>query len=336
VSFIIAHSDAHGLCAFVLARHKFGLPGLCDHPWTGYASLKQALGWILKGGRHNRVVMLDYCHQSPNVGKALASYPSVGFELHDHHVELIPFARRVYDESGGRFFIVYETSRAQLPANARLKLYSSALKMNRSLMPSKISRWGTIAIIGAICDRDPSARRHFSKYGRLADGLDYMLRYHNSTSLALQILEAGMFEVLEENADPIEKALNWPQLGYETIGDFVVVGGTERRKLPLNWTNKVLDYLLRKTGCKYSIGYQHYGKSLWNVLIKKNWLDCKPFEPNFVERLNQLLRRPSPRGLAGSLAQRNEDTLMTWVPTKEEAIALVDKIVGEGQLSAAG
>jgi hypothetical protein len=270
-----------------------------------------------------QIVMLDYCAQSPLLHKAVADHLSTRFSVYDHHVETPPYVRRVYGEDGRSFFILHKTE--IVPENVDVRLYDSALEMNLNLMPENDGDWQTIAIIGAICDRDPSVAKYATKYGRLADGLDYTLR-HYSTGLAIQLLEAGMFDVLEENATTVEKIKGWENLDYETSGDFVIFGRRGRRRLPVNWVNKILDYLLRKTGCKYGVGYQRYGKDLWSVVVKKNWLSGKPFEREFVDRINLLLRS-APRGLMGTLAQKNRDTLVTWVPGREDARALIDKIV---------
>jgi hypothetical protein len=287
--------------------------------------LRRMVSWISREG-YKRVLLLDYNPRSPHLLRAAMHHPSMRFEVYDHHAEPPPVERWVYEE-GRTGFLTAPADSGPLPSNVSVNMYPSALKMNRALMPSKSRYWRTIAVVGAICDRDPSAAKYFPRYGRIADGLDCILRYYNSSSLALQLLEAGMFGVLEENAGLLEKSL---EIGYETVGNFAVFGRRGKRKLPLSWTNKVLDYLLRKTGCRYAVGCQSYREGKWDVIVKKDWLEGRPFDAGFLEWLRGRLQRVR---LGTNLAWKNPDTLVIWVPSRKRAEGLVEEIVKyEGEI----
>jgi len=323
-TFIIAHSDAHGATSWILAKNKWGLPGICAHPVTNYPNLVHITSQVLNSKKYNKIIFLDYCYQSPIPEKAIRQHYGVEFELYDHHIDLVPYAKRIYDESKNKWFIVYKTSSAPLPKNAKLNLYSSALNMNYALMPSKKKHWKTIAIVGALCDRDPLTIRYVPKYKKIADGLDNVLRLYHGSNFALQLLENGLFNVLEQYATTWVKNLNIEN-DYTVAGDFAVFSRSRKRRLPVNYTNKVLEYLLEKTGCKYSIGYQLYGKDMWSIMVKKYWINSEPFPADFLNKLYDVIK-PSEQKHPAALAQKDRDTLVMWQPTKEKAIELINKI----------
>jgi hypothetical protein len=214
----------HGICAGYLAAKVFGATEVyANFPQTAPENVVQTIQNLYAAAPTAlRIVLVDIPIDLKNPSAFVRGLEDLALR---HEVVLID-----HHESSVQFFHLFQRVKAVF-------LGPSALTLNNYLLsriPSATDLDRTMALVGAVGDRDPEVVRqnlYSAELQRLADGLDVMVRERDGALRALRALLQSPESVLSEaraRADQIPAA----QQG-QRVGPAVVAEG----QLPPTWTS---------------------------------------------------------------------------------------------------
>jgi len=239
---VVAHHDVHGIAAGYLAARAFGAVEVYSNfPQTAPENLISTLQNLYAAASQRlRIVIVDVPVDLKNpIGfiqglEQLAMLHDVIFI--DHH------------ESSVRFLGMFQRVKTVF-------LGPSALTLNNYLLsqiPNATDLDRTIALVGAVGDRDPEVVRQgvFSaELQTLSDGLDVLVREKDGALRAIRMLVQNPETALSEartKAGQIPVA----QLG-QRIGPVAVAA----HQLPVGWGPKALEKMAFAVGAWYAVGW---------------------------------------------------------------------------------
>ena len=239
---IISHFDVHGVCAGYLAAKAFSASDVyANYPATSPESLIQTLQNLYAAAPQRlRIVIVDVPVDLKNPLAFVRGLEDLAMR---HEVVLID-----HHESSVQFLAQFQRVRTVF-------LGPSALTLNNYLLsqipnPSEVDR--TIAVLGAVGDRDPEVIRQnlfSSDLQVLSDGLDVLVRQPNGALSALRSLlndPSGTLARARAEAEKIPSA----RLG-QRIGSVAVAADP----LPPAWGPKALEKMAFATGSWYAVGW---------------------------------------------------------------------------------
>lgn len=239
---VIAHHDVHGVCAGYLAARAFGaIEVYSNFPQTAPENLVATLQNLYAAASQRlRVVIVDVPVDVKN---------PTGF------VQGLEQFAQLHDVV---FIDHHETSVKWLSGFRNVKpvfLGPSALTLNNYLLsqiPNATDLDRTIALVGAVGDRDPEVVRQgvFSaELQTLSDGLDVLVRERDGALRTIRALVQSPETMLNEaraRAGQIPVA----QLG-QRIGPVAVAA----HPLPAGWGPKALEKMAFAVGAWYAVGW---------------------------------------------------------------------------------
>jgi hypothetical protein len=239
---VVGHFDAHGVTAAYLAAKAYGASEVfANYPATSPENVVQTLQNLYAASAAPlRIVLVDIPVDLKNPSAFIRGLEDLALR---HEILLID-----HHESSVQFLHMFQRVKP-------IFLGPSALTLNNYLLgriqgATEIDR--TVALVGAIGDRDPEVVRQGlfnAELQRLADGIDVLVRERDG---ALRILRAllqnpeGVLADARARADQIPSAA----LG-QRIGSVVVAAG----QLPAHWGPKALEKLAFQTGAWYAVGW---------------------------------------------------------------------------------
>ena len=239
---VVGHFDTHGVCATYLAAKAFGAVDVfANFPATSPENVVQTLQNLYSAAPTSlRIVLVDIPIDLKNPAGFVRGLEDLALR---HEIVFID-----HHESSVQFLHMFQRVKP-------IFLGPSALTLNNYLLgriqgATDIDR--TIALVGAVGDRDPEVVRQglFSaELQRLADGIDVLVRERDGALRTLRVLLQSPETVLSEarvRADQIPAA----QLG-QRVGPVAVAQGP----LPPMWGPKALEKLAFQTGAWYATGW---------------------------------------------------------------------------------
>jgi len=239
---VIAHHDVHGICAGYLAARAFNAVEVyANFPQTAPENLISTLQNLYAAASQRlRIVIVDVPVDLKNPAGFIQGLEQFAM-LHDV------------------IFIDHHESSVRWLGNFRnvkpIFLGPSALTLNNYLLtqisnPTDLDR--TVAIVGAVGDRDPEVVRQGifnAELQTLSDGLDVLVRERDGALRTIRALVQSPETVLSEaraRAGQIPSA----QLG-QRIGSVAVAA----HPLPAGWGPKALEKMAFAVGAWYAVGW---------------------------------------------------------------------------------
>lgn len=250
---VVCHYDVHGVVCGTLLYHQLN----AAEAFTGFpeCSPEQVVSTI-----QNRYA---------------AAPTKLRISLIDIPIDLknpVAFCDGLNDFSKLHFVVYYDHHETSLPhlkfLRKAIRTYfigPSAYQLCKYVMPESGEPWETLAIVGAVGDRDSSIASKIDEDIRLyADGLDVMVR--QNANMVLQNLIADSERTLEEAKT---RGAEIPTAPLEqTIGLVVVARG----QLPAQWGPKSLEKLAFQENTDFATGYQFDERNnIWIVRAIVRW-----------------------------------------------------------------
>jgi hypothetical protein len=239
---VVAHFDTHGVSAGYLAAKAFGATEIfANYPATSPENVVQTLQNLYSAAPTSlRIVLVDIPIDLKNPAGFVRGLEDLALR---HEIVFID-----HHESSVQFLHMFQRVKP-------IFLGPSALTLNNYLLSriqgaTEIDR--TVALVGAVGDRDPEVVRQglFStELQRLADGLDVLVRERDGALRTLRALDQSPETVLTEaraRADQIPSASL-----MQRIGSVAVAQGP----LPAQWGPKALEKLAFQSGAWYGVGW---------------------------------------------------------------------------------
>jgi hypothetical protein len=308
---VVGHFDVHGVTATFLAAKAFGASDVyCSYPQTGPETLIGTLQNLYSAAPSRlRIIVVDVPVNLKDPFSFIAGLES----LAQRHEIL--------------FFDHHETSLPYLAQFRNVKAFyvgPSALTLNETLLrmipdPSEIDR--TIAIVGAIADRDPDVvRRNLLSPELIAysDGMDVLVRESAQNTVKALITDpVNTLERARERANQIPTARLAKRVGPVAVSD---------EQLPPQWGPKSLERMAFASGSWYAVGWgidertkQVLVRAIarWDVVAKMPYL---PLPGNVAKSLwpfRNVIGHPA----APSIAAATVDEAKQMVDQLAQAIA---------------
>lgn len=248
---VVAHFDGHGVCSGALIARKVGASRyVARYPDTGPELLVSTLTGLMS--------------EAPSDAEVYVVDVPVNVKDPQGFVEGLNRA------AGGRRLVYvdhHETSAPYLGLIRGEVVFNgpSAYDMVRGFIGEPIDE--VLAVVGAICDRDPEVIRRglWSLEAQLkADGIDIMVRDDAQSTLELLVKDPeGTLNRAASEADRIP-----------TVGDSEVVGrvAIAKGRLPGGWGPKALEKLAYSVDCWYAVGMSYEPRlSQWIVRAIVRW-----------------------------------------------------------------
>jgi len=239
---VVAHFDTHGVSAGYLAAKAFGAAEIyANFPQTAPENLVATLQNLYSAAPTSlRIILVDIPIDLKNPSAFVRGLEDLALR---HEITFID-----HHESSVQFLQMFQRVKP-------IFLGPSALTLNNYLLgriqgATDIDR--TIALVGAVGDRDPEVVRQglFSQeLQRLADGVDVLVRERDGALRTLRALLQSPETVLAEaraRADQIPSASL-----MQRIGSVAVAQGP----LPAQWGPKALEKLAFQSGAWYATGW---------------------------------------------------------------------------------
>jgi len=239
---VVAHYDVHGVCAGYLAAKAYGASEVfANYPATSPENVVQTLQNLYAASPSPlRIVLLDIPIDLKNPAAFIRGLEDLALR---HEIVFID-----HHESSVQFLHMFQRVKPVF-------LGPSALTLNNYLLsriPNPTDTDRTIALVGAIGDRDPEVVRQGlfnAELQRLADGLDVLVRERDGALRVLRTLLQNPEGVLSEartRADQIPTAR-----AHTRVGPVVVAEG----QLPPMWGPKALEKLAFSSAAWYAVGW---------------------------------------------------------------------------------
>jgi hypothetical protein len=325
---VIAHHDVHGITAGYLAARVFGVAEVyANFPQTAPENLVQTLQNLYAAASQRlRIVLVDIPVDLKNPFGFVQGLEQLA-QLHDvvfidHH------------ETSVKWLSSFRNVRAVF-------LGPSALTLNNYLLsqvttPTDLDR--TIALIGAVGDRDPEVVRQglFSaELQTLSDGFDVLVRERDGALRTLRALVQSPETVLSsarERANQIPVA----RLG-QRIGPVAVAAD----QLPAGWGPKALEKMAFAVGAWYATGWGVDEKTKtpiaraiirWDVQARMSHLSLPGVVARQIWSTRNIIGHPAAPSIAATSETEAQEMALTWarvladVATKSAAPAVATLI----------
>jgi hypothetical protein len=239
---VVGHFDTHGVCAAYLAAKAFGAVDVfANFPATSPESLVQTLQNLYSAAPTSlRIVLVDIPIDLKNPSAFVRGLEDLALR---HEIVFID-----HHESSVQFLHMFQRVKP-------IFLGPSALTLNNYLLsriPGATDTDRTIALVGAIGDRDPEVVRQglfTQELQALADGLDVIVRERDGALRAVRTLLQSPAMLLDEART---KAGQIPSATLsQRIGSVAVAQGP----LPAQWGPKALERLCFAAGTWYAVGW---------------------------------------------------------------------------------
>jgi len=266
---VIGHFDGHGVCATAAISRALGRVDVYSNfPDTGPEQLISTLqNRYVASPRKLRMYIVDI---PVNVKDPVPFVQGLENIAHTHEVIYID-----HHESSLKYIQNFSRVKVQFVG-------TSAYEMVRPFINSEDN---DLAIIGAICDRDPIVIQKGlwnEELQTIADGIDVLVRQSAyRTALGLRDTKEATFETARREAKMIPAA----ELD-RIIGSVAVARGT----LPEAWSLKALEKLAFRENTWYAVGYtfvQRFGVYAVRAIIRWD-IDAKMNLPKPGEIASQL------------------------------------------------
>jgi hypothetical protein len=305
---VVAHHDVHGVAAGYLAARAFGaVEAYANYPQTAPENVVQTLQNLYAAAPTAlRIVLVDIPVDLKNPAGFVRGLEDLALRhevlYFDHH------------ESSVQFLHMFQRVKAVF-------LGPSALTLNNYLLsriPSPTDLDRTVALVGAVGDRDPEVVRgglYTAELQRLADGLDVMVRERDGALRVVRALLQNPESVLSEaraRADQIPAA----QHG-QRVGPVVVAEG----QLPPMWGPKALEKLAFSSAAWYAVGWGVDERTRtpvvraiirWDVQAKMPYL---PLPGNVARQLwptRNVIGHPAAPSVAATSEQEAREMALQW------------------------
>ncbi|MEM1928994.1 MAG: hypothetical protein QXH81_03405 [Thermofilaceae archaeon] len=275
---VVGHFDVHGVAATALAAKAFGAAEVyANYPQTSPENLVSTLQNLYAASPSPlRIVIVDVPVDLKNptafvrgLEDLAARHEVIYIDHHESTVQFLPQFNRVRAIYAG----------------------PSALTLNELLLAQvpgagEVDR--TIALVGAIGDRDPEVVRRgllTQELQELADGLDVLVREKDGALRVARDLLSMPAAILEQ-ARVRAREIPMARLGQK-IGPVAVAAGT----LPEQWGPKALEKMAFASGSWYAAGVSYVSRqNQWVVRCIQRW--------DIAARMPQL---PTPGAVAKEL-----------------------------------
>jgi hypothetical protein len=305
---VVGHFDAHGVTAAYLAAKAYGASEVfANYPATSPESVVQTLQNLYAASPSPlRIVLVDIPVDLKNPAAFARGLEDLALRhevlYFDHH------------ESSVQFLHLFQRVKAVF-------LGPSALTLNNYLLsriPSATDIDRTVALVGAVGDRDPEVVRqglYSAELQRLADGLDVLVRERDGALRVVRALLQSPEAVLGEaraRADQIPAA----QYG-QRVGPVVVAEG----QLPPMWGPKALEKLAFSSAAWYAVGWGVDERTKtpiaraiirWDIAAKMPYL---PLPGNVARQLwptRNVIGHPAAPSVAATSEQEAREMALQW------------------------
>jgi hypothetical protein len=239
---VIAHHDVHGITAGYLIAKAFGAVEVYSNfPQTAPENVVSTLQNLFAAASTRlRIVIVDIPVDLKNPAGFIRGLEDIALR---HEVVFID-----HHESSVQFLSQFRNVKV-------IFLGPSALTLNNYLLsqvPNATDLDRTIALVGAVGDRDPEIVRQNlfnAELQRISDGLDVLVRERDGALRAIRALmqnPGALLEEARERANQIPTA----QL-FRRVGPVAVAQGP----LPAGWGPKALEKLAFAVGAWYAVGW---------------------------------------------------------------------------------
>ncbi|MCC6050276.1 MAG: hypothetical protein LM580_06195, partial [Thermofilum sp.] len=305
---VVGHFDAHGVTAAYLAAKAYGASEVfANYPATSPENVVQTLQNLYAASPSPlRIVLVDIPVDLKNPAAFVRGLEDLALRhevlYFDHH------------ESSVQFLHLFQRVKAVF-------LGPSALTLNNYLLsriPSATDTDRTVALVGAVGDRDPEVVRqglYSAELQRLADGLDVLVRERDGALRVVRALLQSPEAVLGEaraRADQIPAA----QYG-QRVGPVVVAEG----QLPPMWGPKALEKLAFSSAAWYAVGWGVDERTRtpiaraiirWDIAAKMPYL---PLPGNVARQLwptRNVIGHPAAPSVAATSEQEAREMALQW------------------------
>ena len=305
---VVGHFDAHGVTAAYLAAKAYGASEVfANYPATSPENVVQTLQNLYAASPSPlRIVLVDIPVDLKNPAAFVRGLEDLALRhevlYFDHH------------ESSVQFLHLFQRVKAVF-------LGPSALTLNNYLLsriPSATDTDRTVALVGAVGDRDPEVVRqglYSAELQRLADGLDVLVRERDGALRVVRALLQSPEAVLGEaraRADQIPAA----QYG-QRVGPVVVAEG----QLPPMWGPKALERLAFSSAAWYAVGWGVDERTRtpiaraiirWDVQARMPYL---PLPGNVARQLwptRNVIGHPAAPSVAATSEQEAREMALQW------------------------
>jgi hypothetical protein len=256
---VVAHFDTHGVSAGYLAAKAFGVTEVfANYPATSPENVVQTLQNLYSAAPTSlRIVLVDIPIDLKNPSAFIRGLEDLALR---HEIVFID-----HHESSVQFLHMFSRVKA-------IFLGPSALTLNNYLLgqireATDLDR--TIALIGAVGDRDPEIVKQglfTPELQMLADGMDVIVRERDGALRAVRTLLQSPAMLLDEART---KAGQIPSAALgQRIGPVVVAAAS----LPAQWGPKSLERLAFQSGAWYAAGWSYDERNrVWVVRAIIRW-----------------------------------------------------------------
>ena len=267
---VIGHFDTHGVTAAYLAAKAYGASEVfANYPATSPETVVQTLQNLYAAAPTSlRIVLVDIPIDLKNPSAFIRGLEDLALR---HEIVFID-----HHESSVQFLHMFQRVKA-------IFLGPSALTLNNYLLgqireATDLDR--TIALIGAVGDRDPEIVKQglfTPELQTLADGMDVIVRERDGALRAVRTLLQSPAMLLDEART---KAGQIPSAALgQRIGPVVVAAAS----LPAQWGPKSLERLAFQSGAWYAAGWSYDERNrVWVVRAIIRW-DVAARMPNLPQ-----------------------------------------------------
>ena len=305
---VVAHHDVHGVATGYLAARAFNAVEVyANFPQTAPENLISTLQNLYAASPSPlRIVLVDIPIDLKNPAAFVRGLEDLALR---HEIVFID-----HHESSVQFLHMFQRVKP-------LFLGPSALTLNNYLLsriPNPTDTDRTIALVGAIGDRDPEVVRQglfTQELQALADGLDVIVRERDGALRAVRALVQNPSALLDEAR---AKA---GQIPSATLGQRIGPVAVAAHQLPAGWGPKALEKMVFAVGAWYAVGWGVDEKTKtpivraiirWDVNAKMPSLPLPGAVAKQLWPTRNVIGHPAAPSVAATSEQEAQEMALTW------------------------